>query len=198
MSHKTGSGAARRASELKRMRIAACAARIMAEGESRDCAAAKHKAAQQLGYLHPNDLPSDQEVDEALVEYRALFAPEHATLLLNLRNKALFLMRFFAGYNPYLTGSVLAGSAGPHSDINLVIYHDDSKAIERFLIDQQIDYRYHETSGEAHLANFPTLAFWFDDTPVKLYIRPQVDERKPSRKELRATLRELEAILTPK
>ena len=106
-------------------------------------------------------------------------------------------MRLFDLFTPYLTGSVLSGSAGPHSDINLIVYTDDSKTVELFLIDRQIDYHYHETSGETHLANFPTLAFWFDNTPVKLCVRPKVAERNQPRNEHRASLHELENLLTP-
>ena len=62
----------------KRERIAATAARIMAEDGIDSFALAKRKAARQLGAPDTEAMPRNEEVEEALHAYRALYqADEH-------------------------------------------------------------------------------------------------------------------------
>lgn len=168
---------------------------MLAEGHVHDFAQAKRKAARQLGVTEGRSLPSNQEISDALAEYRAVYQPDHPDLLMQYRQKAAFLMRFFADYRPYLTGSVLSGTAGPNSNINLLLYHDDPKALEIFLIDRKIDYKYRENSALQHVPGYPTIAFWYDETPVLLHVRPLSAERNAGHREERATLAEVERLL---
>ena len=178
-----------------RSEIANRAARLLAEGHVHDFAQAKRKAARQMGISENSGLPSNQEISAALTQYRAVFQPEHAKLLDDYRQKAAYLMHFFASFRPYLTGSVLSGAAGPHSDINLLLYHDDPKSLEIFLIDRKIDYQHRETPGMPHIAGYPNLAFYYDDTPVLLHLRPLSAERITYNKEERASLIEVERMI---
>ncbi len=50
-------------------------------------------------------------------------------------------MRLLAEFRPYLTGSVLAGTAGKHSDINLMLFSDDAKAVLLFLLKHNIEFQ---------------------------------------------------------
>lgn len=184
-----------RSSASLRADIASRAARIIAEGHVHDFAQAKRKAARQLGITDGRSLPSNQAISDALTEYRAVYQPDYPGLLADYRRKAIYLMRFFANYRPYLTGSVLNGSAGPHSNINLLLYHDDPKTLEIFLIDRKIDYQYKESAGVPHVPGYPTLSFWYDDTPVLLHVRPLAAERNGSHREERASLVEMEKML---
>ena len=59
-----------------RARIAATAARIMAEDGIDDFALAKRKAARQLGAAETEALPANDEVEAELRAYRALYQPE--------------------------------------------------------------------------------------------------------------------------
>ncbi len=195
MRHKNGSGAPERASANRRLETAARAAQLMAESHIQDFSAAKHKALQQLGVSDTGDAPSNQEIEGALAHHRAIFDPEHENLLRQLRQKALYLMRLLAEFRPCLTGSVLSGSAGAHSAINLILYHDDPKSIEFFLMDQKIEYRHQPPQNHLQQADTPTLAFWFDETLVKLHVRPLIAERTHSRHEERITFAELEKLL---
>jgi len=43
-----------------------------------------------------------------------------------------------AEFHPYLTGSVLNGTAGEQSDINLTLFSDDEKAVLLFLLKHNI------------------------------------------------------------
>src|SRR5258708_31896508 len=91
-----------------RARIAAAAARIMAEDGIDDFALAKRKAARQLGAVDTEALPRNDEVEAELRAYRALYqAGEHPELIEELRRLALEVMQALEQFNPYLTGPVL-------------------------------------------------------------------------------------------
>ncbi len=127
--------------DLMREQLAHQAAKLMAEDGITDHAMAKHKAARQLGASDTQHLPSNQEVDDALHSYRALFQHEtHPDILRQLREEALAAMRLLEQFNPYLTGSVLSGAAGAHSDINLMLFSDDTKAVLLFLLKHNLEF----------------------------------------------------------
>lgn len=162
-----------------REHIAQLAARLMAEDHVSDFAMAKRKAARQLGLPEGKNLPTNQEVETALRQYRDLYQPEHGSVINGLRRQALQVMARFAGFRPYLTGSALSGLAGPHSDINLIVYSDDPKSVELFCLNAQIDYRLESRPGEE--ADYPTLAFYADNNLVRLSVRPESNERATAR-----------------
>ena len=124
-----------------RERIAHLAARLMAEDGIEDYAQAKRKAARQAGVPDARQLPDNDEIAAALKIYRGLYQDEYAGQLRALRQLALDTMRELAAYNPYLTGSVLNGSAGKYADIHLQLYGDNAKSIEHYLLDRNIRYR---------------------------------------------------------
>ena len=127
--------------DLMREQLAHHAARLMAEGGITDHAFAKRKAARQLGASDTQHLPSNQEVDDALHSYRALYQHNsHPGILRQLREEALATMRLLAEFHPYLTGSVLSGTAGEQSDINLMLFSDDTKAVLLFLLKRNLKF----------------------------------------------------------
>jgi len=127
--------------DLMREQLAHQAAKLMAEDGITDHAMAKHKAARQLGASDTQHLPSNQEVDEALHRYRTLYQNEtHPDILHLLREEALAAMRLLEPFHPYLTGSVLSGTAGEHSDINLMLFSDDTKAVLLFLLKHNLEF----------------------------------------------------------
>lgn len=127
--------------DLMREQLAHQAAKLMAEDGITDHAFAKRKAARQLGAADTQHLPSNQEVDDALNSYRSLYQHDsHPDILYQLREDALTTMRRLADFHPYLTGSVLNGTAGRHSDINLMLFSDDAKAVLLFLLKHKIDF----------------------------------------------------------
>jgi len=127
--------------DLMREQLAHQAARILAEEGTTDFAFAKRKAAKQMGAADTQHLPSNDEVEAALQSYRALYQSDsHPDTLRELREEALVAMQMFAEFNPYLTGSVLSGSAGDESDINIMLFSDDSKAVLLSLLKHGIDF----------------------------------------------------------
>lgn len=120
-----------------RARIAATAARLMAEDGIDDFALAKRKAARQLGAPDTEALPANHEVEAELRAYRALYqAEEHPERIAELRRAALEAMRTFVQFNPYLTGPVLTGLAGPYAQIDLQLFPESAKDLEIFLLER--------------------------------------------------------------
>jgi len=127
--------------DLMREQLAHQSAKLMAEDGITDHAYAKRKAARQLGASDTQHLPSNLEVDEALRSYRKLYQHEtHPAVLRQLREEALDAMRLLSAFHPYLTGSVLSGTAGAQSDINLMLFSDDEKAVLLFLLKHNIEF----------------------------------------------------------
>lgn len=128
--------------DLMRERLAHQAAKLMAEDGITDHAYAKRKAAKQLGASDSRHLPSNEEIDAALRSFRQLFQREtHPETLRRLRENALTSMRMLAQFSPYLTGSVLSGTAGEQSDINLILFSDDEKAVLLFLLKNNLAFK---------------------------------------------------------
>jgi hypothetical protein len=124
-----------------RARIAAVAARLMAEDGIDDFALAKRKAARQLGAGGTQALPRNDEIETELRAYRELYqAGEHPALVHELRCIALDAMRALESFKPYLTGPVLSGLAGPYAEIDLQLFPDSAKEVEIFLLDRNIPF----------------------------------------------------------
>jgi hypothetical protein len=156
-----------------RTRIAAAAARIMAEDGVDDFALAKRKAARQLGALDTQALPRNDEIEAELRAYRALYqADEHARVIEQLRRVALEAMQSLARFQPYLTGPVLKGTAGPYAEIDLQLFPDSAKDVEIFLLDRGVSFATHEGrrySGDTvHPVSVITLVW--DTVPLRLSV----------------------------
>jgi len=163
-----------------RARIAAAAARLMAEDGIDDFALAKRKAARQLGAVDAQALPANDEIEAELRAYRALYqAEDHAQLIVELREVALDAMRALEKFTPYLTGPVLKGIAGPYAEIDLQLFPDSAKDVEIFLLDRNISFATHEArrfSGDrAHAVSVLTLSW--QGVPMRLSVFDPRDER---------------------
>lgn len=163
-----------------RARIAAAAARLMAEDGIDDFALAKRKAARQLGAGDTQALPRNDEIEAELRAYRALYqADEHPQVLEELRQIALEVMQALQHFNPYLTGPVLAGTAGPHSEIDLQLFPDSAKEVEIFLLDRGIVFSTNEGrrfSGD-RARGVSLISLTWDGVPVRLSVFDRRDER---------------------
>lgn len=131
-----------------RARIADLAARFVAEHGIHDYGLAKRKAARQLGLPEGQGLPSNEEVDAALIQRQDLFDPEEqAATLAALRQQALAVMRVFQRFEPTLTGPVASGAVSEHSLVELEISADSSKDFEQFLFNQGIEFKIQDRAG---------------------------------------------------
>jgi len=189
----------------ERARIAHLAARIMAEDGVEDYALAKRKAARQAGVPDMRQLPGNDEIEEALRTYRQIYESDTQRQRLQmLREKAVRVMRQFAAFNPYLTGSVLSGNAGKYADINLQLFTDDAKAVEMYLLDHNIDYKAAQRTlycGEERVI-VPSFVINDDGTEIEIDVFSPREARvplktSPAGKAIeRAKLTAVEALLT--
>ncbi|HZM34568.1 MAG TPA: hypothetical protein VFC18_08725 [Burkholderiales bacterium] len=163
-----------------RARIAAAAARLMAQDGIDDFALAKRKAARQLGATDAQALPANDEIEAELRAYRDLYEPgEHAERLAELRRIAVDAMRTFSAFRPYLTGPVLRGTAGPHAAIELQLFPESPKDVEIHLLNRSIPYATQEirryAGDRAHAVSVLMLE-WLG-APLRLSVFDRRDER---------------------
>lgn len=188
-----------------RARIAAAAARIMAEDGVDDYALAKRKAARQLGAAVGDGLPANEEIEAELRAYRALYqAQEHPEQLAELRRVALGAMRELERFHPYLTGPVLEGTASPYAEIELQLFPESAKEVEIFLLERNLPFDTREghrySGGRRRAVGFLTLDW--DGVRLKLSVFDPRDERmalktsEAGRVAPRAAIPEVAALLT--
>jgi hypothetical protein len=166
-----------------RRRIAHSAARMLAEDGSLDYGSAKRKAARQLGAPDSRNLPDNQEIDEALRSYQALYqADEISERQVLMKQTALEYMEMLAEFDPHLTGSVLNGTAGRHSDINLQLFTDHEKDVEFLLMKQAPGYRAGvQRSSENGSRMFPQFTIEDPRATVEITVYPSSELRSMKR-----------------
>jgi len=184
--------------------IAQAAARLIAEDGMQDYALAKRKAARQMGASDSQSLPANSEVQQALRAYQELYQKDEQPLRLKqLRQEALAVMHLLERFNPHLTGSVLAGTATRHSDINLQLFTDSAKEVELFLLNRNTLYETGEKRywlGDEPL-QVPTFTLYGNAAEIKISVFATGDLRKATKNPIdggileRARIKQVEALL---
>jgi hypothetical protein len=163
-----------------RTRIAAIAARLMAEDGIDDFALAKRKASRQLGAVGTQSLPRNDEIEMELRAYQSLYQEhEQRERIQYLRERALEVMQSLEPFHPYLSGAVLKGTAGRYSEIDLQLFTDDGKSVELFLLNRGIPY---DTADLHHFAGdraraVSVLKYDWLGVPINLEVHALKDER---------------------
>ncbi|MBP0591874.1 UDP-N-acetylmuramate--alanine ligase [Paraburkholderia sp. LEh10] len=163
-----------------REEIAIAAARMIAE-DGLDYSTAKRKAARQVvgeTRVAGEWLPDNDQIEEEIREYQSLFQGDsQPAVLRRLREIALNWMQQLASFNPYLTGAVLGGTAGEHSDIHLQVFCDDPKEVAIHLLNANVQYDVSETRHFAGRGYVETLSFLWrpssegqDAEPVGIHV----------------------------
>lgn len=128
-----------------RIQIAAAAASLVVD-EGMEYTAAKRRAARDLlrRQARGADLPSNEQVEEAVREHIALFhADTQPADLLALRTLARRWMTRLAPFRPHVSGAVWRGTATQLSAVHLDLYCDDAKGAEIALVNMGIDFDGH-------------------------------------------------------
>lgn len=167
--------------ELLRAEIAIAAARMIAE-DGVDYGTAKRKAAKQI--LGNNKVRGDVLPDNAMLEdevrlYNELFFGDtQPARLLHLRNLAVRIMAELMPFQPHLTGAVLNGTAGEHSDIRLQLFSESPKDVEIYLLNKRIDFEVSESSHfKGRSEPVETLSFIWQEEGVHLALYETDDLR---------------------
>ena len=164
-----------RAENLRRA-LAQEAARIMSEHGIRDFLTAKRKAAERFGVVDGSVLPRNTEIEDALAEYQRLFGgSRHTQSIAAQRSAALSAMQMLSDFEPRLVGSVLAGTATEHNDIQLHLFAERPESITFRLMDLGIDHEVVERRvrfGSDRVVAYPGVHFEIDDHTVDATVFP--------------------------
>ena len=121
--------------------VATRAAEIIMEEGVTDYLFAKKKAAKSLGLLTNDNLPSNQEIDNALKEYQNIFQEEVDSAIINkIKEEALNTMVLFEDFNPHLTGQLLEGLIPKFPKIQINLFTDNLKEVEYILLNKNISF----------------------------------------------------------
>ena len=169
-----------------RQELAAAAAALIAE-EGLDYASAKRKAYDRAtgghgSRLAKQDLPSNEEVEDALREYQQIFQSDHQPQrLASLRQKTLALMQLLAEFRPMTSGAIVNGTASDHTDIHIQCYADNAKALGFFLLDHNIQSEATTSDGDPRAGrgarDLETLVIQWQGELAIITIYPETDLR---------------------
>lgn len=167
--------------EQLRAEIAAAAARLIAE-DGADYGTAKRKAAKQIlgnAKIRGDIMPGNAQIEEEVRIYNELFLGESQPVrLLHLRKLALRIMEELAQFSPYLTGAVLNGTAGEHSDIHLQLFTDNPKDVQIYLLNKNVNFEVSETSHfKGHNEPIETVSFMWQNEGIHLALYATDDLR---------------------
>ncbi|MEN9772395.1 MAG: hypothetical protein RJA58_1038 [Pseudomonadota bacterium] len=181
-----------------RQELAAAAAALIAE-EGLDYASAKRKAYDRAtgghgSRLAKQDLPSNEEVEDALREYQQIFQADHQPQrLASLRQKTLALMQLLSDFRPMTSGAIVNGTASDHTDIHIQCYADNAKALGFFLLDQSIDSEATELEGDSRSGRgrqqrVEALVIQWQGELAIISVYPETDQRMAQKTDSRGRL----------
>ena len=160
-----------------RLEIAQVAARFVAVDGINDYLTAKKKAARYLGTNPERNLPTNHEVEQALIDYQNLFqSARQKQLLLSMRRKTIKAMRLLNKFEPRLVGPVLTGTATQYTEITLHLFHDEPEQIGFHLDGHGIPYTCCEKAIRISLnekTNLPAYRFIAENDVIILIIFPE-------------------------
>lgn len=191
--------------ELLRAEIAAAAARLIAE-DGVDYGTAKRKAVKQIlgnSKVRGNILPDNSQIEDEVRLYNELFFSDtQPARLLHLRQLALRLMVELTPFQPHLTGAILNGTAGEHSDIHLQLFAESPKDVEIYLLNKGVDFDVSESNHfKGHNEPVETLSFIWQQEGVHLALYETDDLRGALKKSAsgraeRADIESVRALLS--
>jgi len=127
--------------------IAATAAALVVE-QGLEYGPAKRRAVKQMGLPARAELPDNADIEDAVIEYIAVFCADTQPVeLAALRELALLWMQRMLDFRPHLAGAVWHGTATRLSDIYIQLFCDDPKSAEIALIEHNVDYEPRTVTG---------------------------------------------------
>jgi hypothetical protein len=155
-----------------RISIANEAARIIHNSGQVDYNSARTKAAHRLGCRDQRKLPSNAEIEQALMEYQQLFfADEQQNSVNNLRQLALDAMTNLSRFSPHLVGPALSGNVNSHSKLQLHLFSESPEQIAFHLLEMGIPYKEADKTvsfNRGQKQRQPSFRFHSKDTEVEL------------------------------
>ena len=170
-----------------RLIVARRAAEVIMEEGITDYLFAKKKAAKYLGLLPSENLPSNQEIDNALKEYQNIFQEQVDSEIINkIKKEALNTMILFEIFNPHLTGQLLEGLIPRFPKIQINLFTDNIKEVEYTLLNNNIAFDIKDTIYQEKLSKkkstktvpaFILEGVWFP-IELKVYFENDIRSKK--------------------
>lgn len=158
-------------------RVVQEAARIICEDGLADYRLAKQKAVERLGLGFGTPLPSNADIQDAVIQYQRLFGGRaYAERLGKLRRTAVQAMRLLKDYRPRLVGAVATGATTDAHKVQLHCFADKPEQIDMLLEDCGL--RFEVSERRYRLANgdnldVPVLTFMAEDVGVDVAMFPE-------------------------
>jgi hypothetical protein len=170
-----------------RLIVARRAAEVIMEEGITDYLFAKKKAAKYLGLLPSENLPSNQEIDDALKEYQNIFQEQvDSEIISKIKKEALNTMILFEDFNPHLTGQLLEGLIPKFPKIQINLFTDNIKEVEYTLLNNNIAFDIKDTIYQEKLSKkkstktvpaFILEGLWFP-IELKVYFENDIRSKK--------------------
>ena len=183
-----------------RLTVANKAAELIAEEGITDYHFAKTKAAKCLGFSAKEKLPSNNEIDEALIAYKNIYYRADFAILQELKEITLKYMKLFKEFNPHAPSQILEGYISKYPTIEINLYHDDIKAVEYILLNNQIHFEttdislYGKGSKKKSNRNLPIYKIESDLMPIQIKIFEANDFKIASKNLLKARGMDIKAL----
>jgi len=160
-----------------RIKITKLAAKLIATDSLQSYVAAKSRAAKQLGYPDCKDLPRNNEIEQAVIEYKTLFQAEsQAIVLKKAREIALNAMQMLEKFKPRLVGPVLTGTVSASLEILIYLYCDSPEQvhfhIDKYNISCHVSNKKVKINAK-EIISYPTLQFIANEILISLVIFPE-------------------------
>jgi hypothetical protein len=191
-----------------RREVAAEAARIIATEGQTNYHAAKKKAADRIGISERLALPSNLEVQDALLMYLGLYGGHaHGQDLQRLRAAALEAMHLLHAFAPRLVGPVLDGTAGRHSRVSLHVFCEGTESLVLHFLDAGVPFVQEQRRIRWHDGGYrsvPVLVVEIGGATVELLVFSSLDLRQAppcpidGRPQRRAGAAEVACLLNPR
>ena len=183
-----------------RLTVANKAAELIAEEGITDYHFAKTKAAKFLGFSAKDKLPSNNEIDQALISYKNIYHKADIGTIQELKRIILKYMKLFEEFNPHAPSHILEGYISKYPTIEINLFHDDIKAIEYILLNNQIHFEtsdislYRKGSKKKSNRNLPIYKIESDLMPIQLKIFEANDFKIASKNLLKARGMDIKAL----
>lgn len=168
---------AKRALGAQRSRVVQEAARIICEDGLSDYRLAKQKAVERLGLGFGTPLPSNADVQTAVIQYQRLFGGRaYADRLTHLRRTAVQAMRLLAEFRPRLVGAVATGATTDTHHVQLHCFADKPEQIDWLLESAGLRYEVSERRyryGDGQTSDVPVLSFMAADVGIDVAVFPE-------------------------
>ena len=169
-------------SKTTRLSIANRAAEIIMEEGVEDYQYAKKKAVKHLDLGRFDTLPSNDEIDNALLEYGSIFQDQiDMDIIMKIKEEALKVMELFHKFNPYFLSQITQGLVPKYPTININIFTDNMKEIEYVLLNHQINFEIKDSNLNEHRSKkqsrkkLPIISINNSFFPIKLKIFEEYD-----------------------